>query len=687
MKFQISHLRFAMRSRGKRAFALIAVIIVVAVLTIMSVAFMQSMRIDRLTARAYLNKTRAEMAVKAGVEDALFRLLAADMPVTVNAYEELSVDFQGSPVTAPYLVGLQLSADGSAVDQRYYFTSSPDEVTAPTGTDYVDINQPEEGGIYGWIGLSDGAGGRRVVPVQWKYLLDEDGQQVARYAYWIDDECARIDMESAGQLDSSSPPGHLRTVGKDPGEVAIHEVLADEPDVSNLLGFRTQYPPPWPGLFTYLNTANLTWADDFENIKSMVTSGSLADERGAVGTRKINLNDWAAQFSDYTTPAGRFQLAVKVVALGDYINLVMPDYASRYYRGTVSDPDKRQYCVKLAANIHDYIDTDSQPTAIRSNYFGWVEPPDPTQIGEGAPAAPPAAFGKEAVPAIGEYVGYFYNDGGSLRIDHTFETWNLHTKDIDISTLGNVQILVSERNDVTPRAGSNAPDPDLPGEPGNPPLVLSMPSQTLSAGQYYLFTTVPASGVMNRDQWTVDTPNWIDVVRGESTYAYGNGGLRMEGDQLASSADADTEISIINDHGYLDIQTRVAQQGPINLRSTDTRLVASQTFGNEGTSGGNNVHRAYPLDSGDPRSFTEVWPAYSESGGSASAIAWRRNTANSRGATNLGGASQGGTYGILPDNQETQSQFVPEPIDSLTMGDADSAVSVIRDGIWTRWEN
>jgi hypothetical protein len=182
------------------------VIIVVAVLTIMSVAFMQSMRIDRLTARAYLNKVRAEMAARAGVEDALARLLNTDLAVTVNAYEELTVDYQGSAVTAPYLTGLELSATGGGIAQRYYLTSSTDATTAPGNTDLIDINVSEDSGDYGWIGLSDENGARKVLPVEWQYLSDSDGQAVARYAYWIDDECARIDLESAGRLDSSSPP-------------------------------------------------------------------------------------------------------------------------------------------------------------------------------------------------------------------------------------------------------------------------------------------------------------------------------------------------------------------------------------------------------------------------------------------------------------------------------------------------
>jgi hypothetical protein len=253
---------------------------------------------------------------------------------------------------------------------------------------------------------------------------------------------------------------------------------------------------------------------------------------------------------------------------------------------------------------------------------------------------------------------------------------------VDFQTLGNAKILLAERNDVTPRTGSDAADPDLPGEPGNVPLVLSLPGTgSLAAGAYALLTTVP-SGNSLYSQWVVGSPNRFSLARAEPTYLYGSGGLYMDGDVLATSADVDTEIVIANQFGYLDIQPRVAQQGPVNLRVTDAaRVIATQSFGNDPTSGGNNVHRKYPLDSGDPRSATEVFPVYSESGGSPSSIAWRRNTANSQGATRLGGDSNGGTFGILPANTGSDSTaFVPEPVGDPDISSVDDAVSIIRNG-------
>lgn len=256
-----------------------------------------------------------------------------------------------------------------------------------------------------------------------------------------------------------------------------------------------------------------------------------------------------------------------------------------------------------------------------------------------------------------------------------------------MNKLGAVTILISERNDVTPQSGSGpdiAPDPDLPGEPGNAPLALQIPAGSeMPAGRYTLATTLPPGSTL-RNMWVEGAPSFIDLPRNEPTYTYGSSGLRMDGDQLATSADVNTEILVVNDFGYLDIETRIAQQGAAIFRTTGSnpnRVIATQPFGNDGTSGGNNANRHFPLDSGDPRSLTDVYPAYSEAGGSVSAIAWRRNTSNSQSATRLGGDSNGGTYGFFPTNSNSEpNHWVPEPLVSTGTSNFTRPTAVIRDG-------
>lgn len=711
------------RSIRNEASALVITLIVIMILSVIVCAFMTSMSIERMTAQSYDDILKAELAAEAACSEALYRLISSDYTPAeaeadpsadpsakyfpVAAYEEVSIGYKGQSLLTPCLTLLRPNDEWNDVEERRYLTatrdpsdnSKPDMTQPPsenTDAETTDINAIVDDNPYGWIGLRNEDGTRRTIPAEWIYLKDSDGNVVGRYTFWVDDESSRIDMRTAGSVSNLAPPdlAHRRLDGSSPSEVAIHELFEDDESVRDFLSFRDELGDSWRGLLGYLQTPlerGIKWKSDLKALKASMGWGAKANERGAFGTRRIDLNDWVAKSTDFTTEEGRDEIAKKVIALGDFINDADPTFATRFYDNP-SEDDRRQYCIKLAANIQDYIDTDHQPTVIRHNLGGWQEPPNPTKTGEGAPDQPPAAFGKEVVPAIGEYVGYYYADGDALRIDHTFEVWNIHAKPIDFAQLGNVTILMSERNAVTASTGYT---PSMPGGPGNPPLTLSVPTGTALPGTYVLLTTLPDDSVFDR-QWVVNSPRRIRLERAEPTYPYPPGGLKMDGDQEAELADVDTEISVTNQFGYLDIETRVAQMGLVNFLPGDDpnykpQVIASQSFGNVPASTDSNKHRFYPLDSGDPRSFTEVWPTYSEPSGDYSSIAWRRNSANGQAATRLGGESYnsgagGPSSGIIPTNliasttNDKPKYYVPEPTRSPDMNDPLEAVSIIRDG-------
>lgn len=696
--------------------ALVSTLLAIVVLTIIVTAFLQSMTTERKTAQSYLNLTRAKLIAESGYQAAADNLLTSNIDFTINAYEELSTSYDSATITAPYLVSLRLAADGASVAEKRFLDSaySPSDPTASPASvtsDLTDINFPTSGATNGPIGIRDAAGNRRIIPVPWVEILsnpnrprNDDPQNadynpiVGRFAYWIDDESAKIDIAVSGNADGTDDSS-ARSNGSDVPEVAVHALVSGSPTdsqaVKAFLNQRDASPLP---AYSWTAASFRQYQDDpasglsvdshWNDIRQFVSAYSLSDERGSPGIRKINLNDYVDLATDITSPAGRQQIANHVIALGEFIVEALPGFSERVSTDTnLNQDDQLVYATRIAANIYDYIDTDSQPTVIRNGRDGWEEPPDIDGIGEGAPALPPIAFGKEAVPQLTEYVGYFYPDSGGLRIDHTFEFLNVYQKPIRLNDFGTVTILIAERNDVTPQSGSGpdiAPDPDLPGEPGNAPLALQIPAGSeMPAGRYTLATTIP-SGSTLRNMWVEGAPHFIDLPRNEPTYAYGSSGLRMDGDQLATSADVNTEILVVNDFGYLDIETRIAQQGAAIFRTTGSnpnRVIATQPFGNDGTSGGNNVNRRFPLDSGDPRSLTDVYPAYSESGGAVSAIAWRRNTSNSQSATRLGGDSNGGTYGFFPSNSNSAAdRWVPEPLLPTGTSNFTRPTAVIRDG-------
>jgi hypothetical protein len=712
-----------MKSRvlhGRRGFALISTLLIITVLTVVVVAFMQSMQVERLTSRAFLNKTRADLAAESAVQEAIAKLRDGDLTFLVNAYLENSVTYKGTAYASPYLATLKLNASGTAVAETRFMASTPGLTLAPgdsppsgAAVEYTDINAPSSSFPQGYIGLTDAFSQRRTIPVPWINILRNPSMPpqpsqtlpnynpvVARYAYWTDDESAKINLSTAGAVITPSDPANpaagntapQRLAGGSLSEVSVTSLLgadgaqAEGTKVDAFLKQRAAFPDGTgfsPVLFRDLGGAE-ELVTNWDNRRASVTALGKSDERGALGIRKLNLNDYVATAHDVTSPEGRAAIVSNVVALGDFINQALPDFGSRFYTGAVTVADKRIYCVKIAANIQDYIDTDSQPTVIRQNLASWENAPDPTVIGEGAPANPPAVFGKEVVPSMTEYMSYHYNESGRLRIDHTFEILNIYTKPIDFSDvtkLGHVKILMAERNDITPKSGSSAADPDVPGEPGGKPLSLDISLATaISPGGYVLLTTLPSDSAQRAKAVSSSpAPVWMELSNREpSTYSYGSSGLIMNCDYLADSADATTEIVIANEYGYLDIHARIPQQGPpggppLNLLSTTTSLVPAQSFGNKAAGSGNNTHRGYPLDSGDPRAELEVYPVYSEVG-TFSSIAWRRSTVNNFGTTVLGNDSAG----FFPENDDAVASYVPEPV--IQAASTTRIAAVIRDG-------
>jgi len=788
---------------------------------------MQSMSVERLTASSASGILRAELAAQSATEAAISELLQADS-FPISAYQVYEVGLkennsvQKVPFSAPYLTmvkpnsnwnevdkdnddapelrvmaSFQLDFDALNIDKanetpdRIVREALEDQVTQRTTAETVDINARfDKDEPLGWIGLADENGNRRCVPVQWIYLLDEEsGKRMARYAYWIDDESARLDISQIGQNESK----HERKAGGEASDISIHGFFAsnangESVDTMHFLNERKDLRDYCYGLLGWkqlvkrseakwnerliekmressegtkalaelLDTVKrafpkLTSEEQIQKLAADQLRASIAwetkpDERGSLGYRRLDINDWVdgtckvtnRRRDEYQNATARQRLANKVIAMGHYINRAnrsvfflgddTADFGTRYYKDIPLDgndttyQNRLHYGIKIAANIQDYIDEDHQPTVINHDLSGWQELPDLTS-GKVIPYMPPAAFGKEVVPAIGEYVGYYHNDGTKLTVDHTFEIWNIHTKDIDFSRLANARILMGNRNPLT--AGDDFIE-NVPGTLPEPPLEFVLPSASAPSGRYTLLSTLSSDSPLYYI-WVLGNPHRIAIGPREE---YSPDDLEGEidfymnpADGPARSGDVDTQLVIVNDYGYLDIQPRIAQQGDSNPPGkakfgktpvVEAKKIGTQSFGNSGPASdnneaGNNGHRRYPLDSGDPRSFTEVWPNYDESNDARATIAWRRNVPNAssefvRGSSTLLGAESGNfteqslpnynsrTSGIIPDNAISFSTSntiwrervpVPEPVASgyWDMGEnLGKTCSVIRGG-------
>ncbi len=217
-----------MRLHSKTSgFAIISVLLVLTVLTIMVVAFLQSMRIDRLTARAYLNKAGAESAARAGVTDAMTRVSDGILAKPFHSIGYHSHTTSG-PDDAPTTV-IFGSANPTVAPTYTYLASSADANTAPdlsASGEFIDLNAlASSAEPHGWIGsrvISSGVGAgthdKKTHRAEWIDLLSNptlpeqpDSDQanynpvVARYAYWIEDESSKVNFRISGS--SAGPSG------------------------------------------------------------------------------------------------------------------------------------------------------------------------------------------------------------------------------------------------------------------------------------------------------------------------------------------------------------------------------------------------------------------------------------------------------------------------------------------------
>jgi hypothetical protein len=192
---------------------------VIVVLSIIVVAFLQSMSIERQTARSYLNKYRAELAAKAAenkITDLLKRWTTNDTySITQTNYSVNSTDkppyyfiSQGSgTATAKYIPLVSGASEsipalsmGTFPSQNQLFDPNIPDVstTEPQLPQYLlryyHDNTPE---------------------THWVYLKDVKGRNLARYCFWVEDLQGKLDLAVVGNQNNGGAQERGANLGND----------------------------------------------------------------------------------------------------------------------------------------------------------------------------------------------------------------------------------------------------------------------------------------------------------------------------------------------------------------------------------------------------------------------------------------------------------------------------------------
>src|SRR3984893_3813170 len=569
-------------------------------------------------------------------------------------------------------------------------------------TNSVDLNDNHlSTEPHGWIGSPTTAAGILPYRAPWIDILRDPNKAaqpvpsaanynpvIGRYAYWIEDETSKLDVSQIGNRESggafqrgdgvdipSSVPPKLAVNDLDLGAIPLVGAAPlptnDTTTNGGIITFRASLPMT-DGRF--LNRVGAGMAPDVhETAKFYATVFSLSNDLAGNGRRRANINALVTSPPNTTTAvppatiAGNIDDIVYVIT-GTHLvagglgptppagarvfenapsfSNTMSDFGARFFSPTPTAAQKNMYLQRLAANIRDYVDTDSQPTIIDSS--GPTVPanaipahPIETSGGGTAGQSEVVAIGKEHVPSVQEYVlrvrqtvfspriGPFANY--TISIDHYVEFWNMSNRDIPLSDLGpNPFLLIADQpgwdaaglDDIPAgatrdiklplsQAKNSANNASLASFPAGSVTVITTDPQPLSTqGSSTPVQTGPLTPDLTRVYYIPISPSNLRTYSGRTQKKSGSE-LRLQLiTRTTSSTDYETEIALGNDFGILEsawgagaltstISINTDNASPPENRFDDTKyhLRGGVLKGNNATS---------PLaTTGDPRTNAE----------------------------------------------------------------------------------
>ena len=533
------------------------------------------------------------------------------------------------PVQIPY--GTQTAADRE--------TTLRAALPVLDDTNSFDLNHARSANdTQGWIGAPTGATSRPAFRGQWIEQKDSDGKVISRYAYWVEDESFKVNANLMGKTVRGAT-----TLGNAPSQIPLQGLLkvvlpsVDADTVANdIFSERARFPGSLFFEYRALNqTSGQPTIADTAKFEATIYSGTLNLSRN--GAKRVNLNQVVVNSTDAT------EIRKQLDEITKTIENCLPNFGQRFYRtgtnknsldvsGTGSPSHRTIYLNKIAANVRDYIDTDSQPTIV-DNDVGltirigppppgalWTTPPTNAIVASGggtAGANEVIAIGKERVPLVQEYAlrvrqiqfgprtGTFANY--QISIDHYLEFWNVTNRDIALTDLGpNPFLLIANQ----PGWDAGALD-DIPeGQPRDIRIPLTG-GITFPAGAVTVITTdatlLPALTPTGTRVYKVTIPANLRTYTGRTDRKSGNN-LRLNMiDRTTQSSDYETEIVLGNDLGILESAWGGGAIGSaisVNIDGPENRLDDTK-YHFRGASLRGNSSTSPNATTGDPRTNAE----------------------------------------------------------------------------------
>ena len=383
-----------------------------------------------------------------------------------------------SPISIYVLPLTSGVVSGTAVLEKNKSSALPTmntKETDPTKQNAVDINAKKSlTDTEGWVGSPPNRTDKKnptPIWVPWVEVKDAGGTVNSRYAYWVEDESfkANVNYASLGnpsalhqRRDNKANPAAADPLGyisaRDADLQALLTAVADTSPQSAsqaIFDLRNTYPGAmFPESRAYSHASDLSdQSNALLRFITTTTSGGLNLSRH--GSQRLNLN---ATVPTATSPSDTKTIKKQLDRIVQTIRFHAPNFGQRFYRPTtdispstlnnlsksppksVSDDHALIYMYKVAANIRDAIDSDSSPTYVMTG--GDVLPQGKLPVW---PQDPFWAIGKDSAPFLSEggvrFTGAVSGKQYVLNVDYYIEMWNLTSKDVKASDIGNNGIV------------------------------------------------------------------------------------------------------------------------------------------------------------------------------------------------------------------------------------------------------
>ena len=202
------------RNASRSGVALVMTLITLSILVILLVAFASSMSLERQAARSYEETQRAKLVAQGAVSHAI-DLLRTNIPEPALLSETTAAaPGENWAVNPGRLTVLKTNTAPKYVPLHTGEVTTAPAAGLPRDAESVDLNEPLPGETIPAItGTSAGVGANHPpMRVKWVNLLQDPSSDpgptnrlAGRYAFWIDDECARVNFNTALGKPAPSP--------------------------------------------------------------------------------------------------------------------------------------------------------------------------------------------------------------------------------------------------------------------------------------------------------------------------------------------------------------------------------------------------------------------------------------------------------------------------------------------------